>query len=1829
MYVKRLFSTTALSGLLYFMVQSVYAEPIENNTTLQRPEGNYAGFDGSTSNKRALYFRETSNPTDALTGSVNAGATSDPAEVQSWNGLDAFDAFTEEVYLAALSSPAPFTSEVDITLYLTRQTSTDAESLSIDAVGLWSETDDEITNSGSILIDATAGDTTSSTDAFSKADATGIQGENIQNTGDITLWARGGNAKAGSKAFTNAEATGLIGTNIENSGKISITALAGNGEASTGFVSADAYAYGIRGDLITNHGELSVTASTETGTIQARGLYAYEETVTLNTGDITISGTAGDNAQLFGIYAYDGTVGTNTGDINVIGVAVDGRVQAAAIDVHGGSLSNNEGTLFVDASSTHERIETYGIRATSGQVGTNTGNITVLSETEDEKVEAYGISSGTLDLNSGDIHISAISRDDIVRAYAIEAETTKNTGSLEVSSRSTKKDVSAYGIKGQTETNEGSISISATSEESYAYSYGIQGVVDTNTGLIEVESTTTEGFAYAHGIQGNTQKNEGDIRAEATAVEDYAYAFGIQNGVTENIGDIHATARSTEEQAYAYSIQGGADTNTGDLVTTSVSKNSYAYAYGIQGEVTTNSGNIQVTARGAQQAFAYGVQGNTAANLGALTVSALSTNDYAQAFGISGAVNTNDADISVEAFAGTDNYSTFARAYGLHSYQSGDTPDNISRNSGDISVVAAAGDTDDTNGNIHASAKAYGIFLEAYNADDPIYGAISENHGNIEITVNGAELAGSSDINEENGRVDAIGVLANVGTNTGDIKVAATGSSIEGASKADLIVEAYGIRGNVATNSGTVWVKAVAGTNDGGTVSSYVQTSGLRGTVGTNNGDVTVHGASSADYVHAYGIDTYKGDLTANSGSINVTGISGTDHVQASGIDIYEGDIGTNSGAIEVYGQSEQRYVQATGIDIFQGSIDTNSGKISARGFSKESYVQSTGIDLTDGNLTTNTGDIYVKAVSEQDYTRAKGIDGPLDNNHGAITSISIAQADYSRAYGIYDFDGGSTPSDLTENTGIIEVLAESGDIVEADRDINSTAEAYGIQLTAFNSDDPIRGTIAKNTGDITVFANGGLVTGTSNTHNADATVQAYGVQANITENTGHIYVEANGTSANNLSNGDLLTRAYGIDGDVEVNSGNITVFARAGTSDTGTVNTGTYAYGINGATGINEGQIHVESHSEDFVYATGLNDVVSLENREKVTALATSKDDFVYATGIAGDAGAEVTKNSHQVHAKAESESRFSYAYGIRADVGENSGDIIAQAISGTSASSTPAEYVYAYSVSGGLESNSAIIKADATSYGDQATAYGVAQASGTLTNTGVISAMAQSISHGGDNDTANAYGIYLKNDLALDSQGLILASASGDTDSKAYQVYTDGFDLSIENYGMLLGSDLQLTDYEGTIQSDTGNNVTFDNADLYVYVDPVNLREGEYTLPSLVENKTLTEGQFEDFANIDVLRSQLGTDWTVGFVEQTGTAGEQKIIFNYAPESSAALVSAAATRQMALNLQNLVDGQLDNLWLNSLSSSINSEQSLNSYAPVAPKSEGLAAINKAAPSGMYGDGFEQTTQVYMQGVLSQQAANYDPVGYNVYSQGLLVGLNSTITENILVGASGYYGQGKLDFTGNGFESGSEDIKNYAAGVQASYQYGSALLGLSSLYTHSENDFANATSTGSRTGSFTTDTLTTRLALKYKSELTGNRFTPEVALTHVWFKQDDFTTSGTSHLDTRYSNLNENDLYLSANLGWNRDFNLGEWVVQPNAKLGVLHALTSNEVAGEVYQAAAVEELVFGADRTYLNTSAGLTLTSGNFSASLNYAGSFSKNTSRNTVQGRFSLRL
>ncbi|MTI16143.1 hypothetical protein E1162_02700 [Rhodobacteraceae bacterium RKSG542] len=1527
MSFKHLFSTTALTGLV--LSQVAVAGSIGHQSALRAPIGDYSGFDGATSDTRALFYRSLASSPQILSGQIEAGSSSTPLVVQNWNGLDAYDALSGRLYVAGLSSSLPLVSEVDITLYLSRQAALATDNLSIDVIGLWSQANAAVTNSGAITMGVTAGNTSSNGDATSYAKATGIRAGSINNSGTIHLTSQGGDASANNTANSDAETTGLHGSTVENTGEITVRADAGIATSSTGSASGDARAYAIRGDAVTNSGDLNVAATATSGYVQARGIYAYGGTVFDNSGSISVEGHGGDQTvQAIGIYAHGGTLESNSGAIDVKASSQSGDVEAFAISTYfdsgsgQGSLGKNSGRLSVEVTNAGANMEAYGIRGNGGHTGENTGDISIIGKNVRDDIDAYGIRSATLSLNSGNISIGVASQNGSVVASGIAATTTENNGNIDVVVEEAKLGATVNGIEGDIETNRGDI-LTHVSSEGNINSDGIGGAVGTNRGSISSVALSTNGSSYARAIKGTVQNNYGDLDALAVSDAHQAYARGISGATANNWGHITSKAYSTQRYAYSYGIQGDLGFNAGDLNVESVSTGAQTYAYGVQGSVGSNLGDMNILSRGQIHTYAYGIQGATAHNAGSISVRSQSTGDNARAYGIRGTVGLNEGDISATALAGTSNSLAKARAYGLYDSDGGSTPSNISRNSGAISVFAYAGTVTQLGGAIDASAEAAGVSLQADNGGDPVFGTLLENDGSIKSVVVGGTLIGSTPAYAEDGSVAAYGILANVGVNRGEIFVEATGSSISGASNATAWTQAYGIKGDVDVNYGNVNVEAIGGTTDNDKARPYVQSAGIDGRITRNYGDITVTSEAENSYVQTYGLDSNGHDIEINGGAIKVRGTSSDDSVQAAGIRVISGNLGLNSGAIDVSAVSTDDYVHADGIDLIDGSLTENTGDIRAYGHSTSKYVHAKGISAYNGSIGTNSGNITTVAEAGEGYANAQGLIGIVDANHGDLFSQATSDKDWSRAVGIYRTSG---------------FLVNSGDIYAAAK------------------------------------SNGGV--------------------------------------------------------------------------------------GVNGE---------------------------------------------------------------------------------------------------------------------------------------------------------------------------AYAYGITLNGDTRLHSTGSIRVEAQGNASSQAYQVQTNGHNLTIEAYGILFGEDLGLAEYAGTFQSSTGDKVTFvkngvggpEKADLYAHISNGSIEGQAYTLPALEENAVLAEGQF---ASVQVHSDY--ADWEASFVEGTQNTNQQQVIFNYAPENSPALTAAAALRGFASNLHDLAGA--GHRFDGSLRGDASQGIPPMAYGVNPTPDAGQKAISKLLPSTPSETSLVDVSHGYMKAIVSRQSGNYDSSGYDLNSTGLLFGLNVAATESWLVGLSGYYGSTDLDFSRADLDGVFGAGEVFAIGAHTTYELGLAQLGLSSLYMHARNKYSASSQTSTAHDYYSANALSTRATVNWGVEIGGHLFTPELGLEHLWYQQQGFTVSGLGPLDTGFSAVNENDLNVTASLGWTRAFQRGGWHIQPSAKVGLRHSLTGSSISGQMYQGAnGVEDLDFDADRTHLLTSAGLSLSKGNVDFSLGYSGSYSENTAHSAVEGRFSLKF
>ncbi|SDR48603.1 hypothetical protein SAMN04515695_6021 [Pseudovibrio sp. Tun.PSC04-5.I4] len=411
---------------------------IASVTELKKPtESGYTGYDGSGDTSPAVFYLNSGSDGDTLSGSIHDGSAQMPTIYQSWDGT-AYAAADADLRVSGIHSVSSFTSDVDITLNLTREQGLVSDNQSIDLTGLSVLAGKTVANRGAIDIAATGG---TAANGYARADAQGISGEVGMNSGNITVTANAGAVTSFSAtAPATTEAHGIFGYVGMNSGAITVTANGGTATSSTSAAYAYAYvkAHGIEGDVETNSGAITVTAnggtvpSTNDSAYASAKAYGIEGNVDTNSGNITVtvnggtatssSGSAYASAKAYGI---DGNVDTNSGNITVTangGTATSSNVYSSARAIGiSGTVIENRGDILVKAIAGKATINStvssgsayaYGIESSNGTL-TNTGLIDVYAKARTDsgavgKAEAYGIQASndlTLD-SSGLINVT-------------------------------------------------------------------------------------------------------------------------------------------------------------------------------------------------------------------------------------------------------------------------------------------------------------------------------------------------------------------------------------------------------------------------------------------------------------------------------------------------------------------------------------------------------------------------------------------------------------------------------------------------------------------------------------------------------------------------------------------------------------------------------------------------------------------------------------------------------------------------------------------------------------------------------------------------------------------------------------------------------------------------------------------------------------------------------------------------------------------------------------------------------------------------------------------------------------------------------------------------------------------------------------------------------------------------------------------------------------------------------------------------------------------------------------------------------------------------------
>jgi hypothetical protein len=534
-------------------------------------------------------------------------------------------------------------------------------------------------------------------------------------------------------------------------------------------------------------------------------------------------------------------------------------------------------------------------------------------------------------------------------------------------------------------------------------------------------------------------------------------------------------------------------------------------------------------------------------------------------------------------------------------------------------------------------------------------------------------------------------------------------------------------------------------------------------------------------------------------------------------------------------------------------------------------------------------------------------------------------------------------------------------------------------------------------------WTNALTITATENTPAEDAVT--YGVQVQDTFTGGLLTNELAGDISASSTSADGSALAYGmylgvLTADL-VNAGGIT--AEATVSVDGFF--GATAYGVfaNMATG-------------------------DIDNTGTITVIATSlSDEQAVGTGVVGNTGIVTNNGTIAVTATGSAPGGTAIAAGVETGFVDggvvNSGAIVVSSISDAG---SDASGVNLYAATGSLL-NSGSIKAFAVVASDplEARAAAVSGYGGTLANSGAMVAGSTGEASGfdlfGDGSVTNTgeirvagadgtYGIYLRGgtwDVA--NPGLIQGYVAGDVLDESTWTITNGFRT------LRVGQDALSVPAAATLTDDF--QIIFNgDPDAVDYVIPIFVAEGS-TLNLNSQNLIATPGSdvvlnknYRVIENEGTVIGEFGGliagNAAVSTIWSGADNGENAaVLFGYEPE-------APVTPEVAVTMADTATDQLRQFAMrNALRGT-----------EVAP--EGPTAIVRPWAGNL-------------------NRSKKDGVGYNAGMAGVLAGVEVPVNSDLVVGGHAVAGGARVDYTGTGYSSNSEDQAMFGLGAHGRYTPG------------------------------------------------------------------------------------------------------------------------------------------------------------------------------------------
>jgi outer membrane autotransporter protein len=814
-------------------------------------------------------------------------------------------------------------------------------------------------------------------------------------------------------------------------------------------------------------------------------------------------GVSGSDDSVHFNWNYSGTSGesfataqgSTVSATSTTGIADDVFMDAASV-VYGHNQATLDATGSTWAAGIEVEASDYALSIVNGVYGT------INSSTSGSHGEAWGVyafaGNDARVYNDGTINASESGKyGSAVGLYAGSPDgvaSADNTGTINATASG--KYGNAWGVyatggDGATISNSGVISVGATGISANGTGMSVNSYAGAASASNSGDITVSALFGDATGINGAS--SYGDISIDnasgagisvtsiggsVTGIFGQTYSGGVS---LANEGSISASSMGGDAIGlYGYSVTGDVSIgSTGSITATSIAGLADGIFASGTGVEVTNGGSID--ANGYSWAAGIEAQGTDLTTVGnAGVISAVTTDEYGQAFGVYATGDTTGAVVS-----NTGSIYATASYYG--------TADGVFANGG-------AGTVSIDNGGA--------VYAAGYYAN----GVVAVSGGAIDIDNSGAISAYNAAL--------ATGISATNNYAASDITVTSSGS-----------IYAYGAYGGTGIDVAAIGAGSSVGvTNDGsiyaGQASYYGY--GATGILASGDADATIGNAGDITVVSgggAYGAMAlaFNGDATVtSSGDITANGYVGVGIVASSS---NGGAIVDNGGSIAVQAYYIGAGIQANGVT---GVTVTNSGAISVK-YAAYAYGAS-GIAGNGDVAISNAGSIgvlgYGFGIGEFGLSTYGNVS--LDNsNYILAASVGQAVGEFARsdygdvsahnsgaivAYSVYGpsvgaFARAASGDAAIDNGGSIQAVSVAGDSagIRASgltAEVSNSAEVYGISQYGQAVGIDLYGA------DSATVNNDGLVVAQSYAAGAIG-VAAYGISGVHVTNSGTISAES------------------------------------------------------------------------------------------------------------------------------------------------------------------------------------------------------------------------------------------------------------------------------------------------------------------------------------------------------------------------------------------------------------------------------------------------------------------------------------------------------------------------------------------------------------------------------------------------------------------------------------------------------------------------------------------------------------------------------------------------